>query len=120
MSIFKDQNDFMVAAGQEGGQVALYAALIAEESAEFAEAFIFGVDVETIKEAVDVIVVAAGFLVTALGEEGAQKAWNAVYESNLAKTLGKKDIRADGKLLQNDLYKKVAKAKLMCELAKLR
>lgn len=137
MSIFKDQWDFMQLGGQtavlradmdidlvDGAvkQLMLYSKLVAEEAEEFAEATLeeFEGDIMAdIKEAVDVIVVAAGYLVTRLGHDGAQKAWNLVHETNLAKVRGGAEKREDGKILQNKEYKEKLKAKLMDDLAEL-
>lgn len=129
MSIFKDQADFMTAGGQtvkggNGSQIFLYANLIEEESVEFLQADTV-VDephfatLETVKEAVDVIVVAAGYLISVLGVDGAQNAWNLVHESNLSKVSGNVEKRADGKILKNEEYKRLRKAKLMADLAGL-
>ena len=128
MSIFLDQADFMELGGQTVDrlhleQVFLYENLIKEESNEFTESIesSLGVSVanESVKEAVDVIVVAAGYLISVLGADGAQKAWDAVHESNLAKVAGAVEKRDDGKILKNEDYKKVAKAKLMAVLEAL-
>jgi len=124
MSIFHDQHDLMQAFGQtklkDLAQVAMYAGLVEEETNEFYDAArgdIFGA--EAVKEAIDVIVVASGFLCSVLGPDNAQKAWNAVLESNAAKVVGGVEKRDDGKVLQNAEYKKIAKAKLMGELEEL-
>jgi len=126
MSIFKDQADFMTAGRQtttagNADQIILYAGLIEEESVEFfqADAHLDEPDLatpETVKEAVDVIVVAAGYLISALGVDGAQSAWNLVHESNLSKVSGVIEKRSDGKILKNDEYKQYRKAKLMQDL----
>lgn len=120
-SIFIDQARFMSMGGQEIDgtqdlkQVWMYAGLIDEESLEFNQAFWNneGPDIETIKEAVDVIVVAAGYLISTLGVKDAQKAWDAVYASNLSKVVNAVEKREDGKILKSYEYKKVAKKKLM-------
>ena len=124
MSIFHDQADLMSAFGQntvmDMAQAALYAGLVEEEANEFYDAArddIFGA--ESIKEAIDVIVVSSGFLVSVLGADNAQRAWNSVLESNAAKVVGGVEKRGDGKVLQNTEYKKTAKAKLMAELEEL-
>ena len=125
--ILKDQEMLLVEFGQDvnGGaeeQASMYATLIAEEAGEFLETQAIGFDggpEQEIKEAVDVIVVAAGFLISKLGEQGARKAWNAVLESNLAKVAGGVTTREDGKVLQNSEYKKVAKAKMLEQLRAL-
>lgn len=123
-------------------QLALYESLIEEESAEMAEAFASkfktnpgGIPdlelmtdleftqaigrVDDIKEAFDVIVVAAGYLVTRLGVEGAQKAWNLGHETNLAKVRGGAIKRDDGKILQTKEYKEELKAQLYKDLKAL-
>jgi len=130
MSIFKDQSEFMLLGGQLTRgihfedrleqQLNTYAALIEEEAEEFETAYWYsGTEEDKVKESVDVIVVAAGWLVTKLGHEGAQKAWNAVHESNLSKVQGKVEKRADGKILKSDAYKKAAKAEMMAKLEAL-
>ncbi len=103
MSILKDQEALMVAFGQDvsGGsinQAEMYRTLVAEEAEEFREASDLK---ESVKEAVDVIVVASRFLISVLGEQDARRAWNAVLESNLAKVTGGVTTREDGKVLQN-------------------
>lgn len=129
MSIFEDQADFMSLGGQgiapklisvSAEQLCLYANLIAEEAEEFAKEFESPTSpTNDIKEAVDVIVVAAGYLISRIGVVGAQKAWNAVLESNLAKTRGKLEMRADGKILKNQAYKEQAKKELESRLAEI-
>lgn len=123
MSIFKDQADFMSIAGQitekkdcNCNQIALYSKLIEEESQEFTESFSGDNEAETVKEACDVIVVAAGFLISVLGANGAQLAWNAVHESNLQKLKGKIEKREDGKILKSAEYKEKAKHECMEKL----
>lgn len=121
MSIFKDQWDFMQLGEQTAigskDQVDLYATLIPEEYAEYWDAA--PGSTEEIKEAVDLLVVTAGFLISKLGVEGAQKAWNLVHETNLAKVRNGAEKREDGKILQNDEYKTSLKKKLMEDLEKL-
>lgn len=123
MSIFKDQADFMLLAGQltDGKtsrfkQAGLYVSLIEEETKEFDLATYQASMVNEVKEAVDILVVTAGYLITVLGEVGAQKAWNAVHESNMAKVQGNVEKRDDGKVLKNNEYKAIAKEKMMKEL----
>lgn len=122
MSIFKDQADFMSLGKQQvtpGNfeQRQLYTRLIKEEAHEFL--FESATLAEEVKEATDVIVVAAGFLISVLGPDGAQQAWNAVHESNLTKVTGGVEHRADGKILKSPEYKAKAKAELMDKLAYL-
>jgi len=138
MSILQDQQDFMNAAGQETktfnkDQSNLYAKLILEESDEFIgascvnttfddqEDFYLPVihDENTIKEACDVIVVATGYLISMLGAEGAQKAWDIVHANNVAKVAGKIEKREDGKIMKGDTGKAERKAKMMGELLEL-
>jgi predicted HAD superfamily Cof-like phosphohydrolase len=129
MSIFKDQADFMSTGGQtvkagNNDQIILYAGLIVEEFVEFlqADAEIDEPDFvspESIKEAYDTIVVAVGYLISALGVDKAQVGWNLVHESNLSKVSGFVEKRDDGKILKSDEYKKIHKAKLMTDLAEL-
>ena len=87
MSIFKDQWEVMSLAGQtairdvemtrvdeHADQLVLYANLISEEYQEFEDEIVKAeASVNDIKEAVDIIVVAAGYLVTRLGAEGGQQ-----------------------------------------------
>jgi hypothetical protein len=128
MSIFKDQADFMVAGKQtikpgSRPQIRLYAKLIEEESDEFLLEDSLDankpVTANTIKECVDTIVVCAGYLISALGEDGAQKAWNLVHEGNLSKVSGSVEHREDGKILKSEEYKKQAKLKVMAGLEAL-
>lgn len=126
MSIFSEQACFMEQGKQVTNglasqrQISLYAGLIEEESNEFLESFFKKQnDVESVKEAVDIIVVAAGFLVSMLGTEGAEEAWQAVYVSNLTKVSGLIDTRVDGKILKSEEYKKTAKKALMEKLDKI-
>jgi len=127
MSIFKDQADFMALANQNlgvgyTGQADMYATLITEESLEFAETqyhTYVGHSTDPVKEALDVIVVAAGFLNTVLGPDNAQKAWNLVHESNLAKLKGNVEKRADGKVVVSKEWKEAMKKKLKEDLLAL-
>lgn len=124
MSIFNDQADFMAQANQNihvgfTGQADLYATLTKEEFNEFWEAQSAGYDghvTDTIKEALDIIVVAAGYLVTVLGANGAQKAWDLVHETNLAKLRGNVEKREDGKVVVSKEWKEAMKAKLKEDL----
>lgn len=133
MSIFKDQWEVMSLAGQtavrdveltrideHADQLVLYANLISEEYQEFEDEIVKAeASVNDIKEAVDIIVVAAGYLVTRLGAEGAQKAWDLVNATNLAKVKNGAIKREDGKFLQTPEYKRELKAKLMDDLQRL-
>lgn len=125
-NIFGDQRRFMVEGGQSVyktniDQSRLYGRLIKEESEELNEALTNWLEFPTvenkadlIKEAMDVLVVAAGF-VHSLGLDGQQinDAWSAVHESNMSKVTGDVTKREDGKILKSAEYKAAAKAKLM-------
>jgi predicted HAD superfamily Cof-like phosphohydrolase len=132
-SIFHDQAQFMLAGKQtvdqpNSKQLRLYGDLIQEEFVEFDSEFDaaeFRADVtsgeieltpELIKEVADVLVVASGFLVTALGPDRAQEVWDCVHASNMLKTNGTAEHREDGKILKNAEYKKVLKERLMWDL----
>ena len=127
MSIFKDQADFMTLADQNLGvgttqQADMYATLITEESLEFAETQYhnyIGHETDAIKEALDVIVVAAGYLNTVLGPDKAQAAWNYVHETNLAKLKGNVEKREDGKVVVSKEWKDAMKKKLKEDLLAL-
>jgi predicted HAD superfamily Cof-like phosphohydrolase len=120
--IFELQSDFMSKAGQEINklsiaQVWLYADLINEESNEFDECKL--PEVEAVKEACDILVVASGYLISLLGKEKAQKAYELVHASNMEKLVGKVERREDGKILKNENFKTQIKEKLMADLAAL-
>ncbi len=127
MSIFKDQADFMSFASQDLNvgrtkQADLYATLITEESLEFSETQYHGYVgpvTDDVKEALDVIVVAAGYLNTVLGPDKAQAAWNLVHETNLAKLKGSIEKRADGKVVVSKEWKDAMKKKLKEDLLAL-
>ena len=124
MSIFKDQANFMTLANQDldvgmSQQADLYATLVCEESREFLETQAVDYDgpiTDMIKEALDVIVVATGFLNTVIGPEKAQAAWNLVHESNLAKLTGGVQKRDDGKVVVSKEWKDAMKQKLKDDL----
>lgn len=127
MSIFKDQADFMTLANQSlavgrTSQADMYATLIGEESLEFAETQYHnyvGHSTDPIKEALDIIVVAAGYLNTVLGPDKAQLAWNLVHETNLAKLKGNVEKREDGKVVVSREWKEAMKKKLKEDLLAL-
>lgn len=127
MSIFKDQADFMALANQNinagfTGQADLYATLIKEEFNEFWETQqvgYYGHPTDAIKEAFDILVVAAGYLVTVLGPEKAQTVWNLGHETNLAKLTGAIEKREDGKVVVSKEWKEAMKAKLKEDLVAL-
>ena len=125
--IFGDQSYFMHKGGQktntpDDAQAELYADLIQEETEEFLEAHYALLELEpeaSIKEAVDVIVVAAGYLISKLGASNAQEAWRLVHASNLRKLEGSVEKREDGKILKNAEGKAERKAKLLADLKDL-
>ena len=96
-----DQAKFMNAGGQtvtrfNPPQSKLYRDLVREESKEFIETTDH---VDAIKEAVDVIVVAIGYLISTVGVEGAAAAWDAVHANNMLKVAAKVEKREDGKVI---------------------
>ena len=124
MSILSDQRDFMLAAGQfvheqcsiANDQSELYGSLCDEEYEELADANSNG---ELVKEACDLLVVTAGLLISMLGYKKAEKAWELVHASNMAKTVGNIEKREDGKVLKSAEWKKEIKAKLMSDIQEL-
>jgi hypothetical protein len=96
---------------------------VEEEYGEFADtqvATYAGASVaDDIKEAVDVIVVAAGYLISRLGYEGAEKAWELVYQNNLKKLAGKIEKREDGKVMKGATDKAEIKKQLLKSLETL-
>lgn len=104
---FKDQKEFMEAAGQRTSgvgveQSCLYLDLIQEEYTEFARAP--ELSAEDVKEAVDMLVVTIGYLYS-IGVD-AEEAWRRVHASNMSKLVdGKLIKREDGKVLKPDTYK---------------
>lgn len=118
-NIFADQLDFINKSGQSGKDLkVLYAALIHEEAMEFESAWDDEPLINAVKEAVDVIYVAAGFVNAVLGDK-AIEAWGAVHASNMAKVSGNVEVREDGKILKNENFKAIAKEKLMIRLNEL-
>ena len=113
MSIFKDQYQFMKAAGNEFPECNTEAYqilcdhLIDEEYDEYVEeSYYYGPEnADTIKEALDLIYVTAQYLNTVIGPEMAEKCWQALHENNMSKcTDGKLVKREDGKVLKPDGY----------------
>lgn len=104
--IFKDQSEFMQACEQTTthlniNQAALYMDLITEEFQELIQS---ESRENAIKEAIDILVVTVGWLLSA-GVDAAE-AWRRVHESNLSKlTNGKMLKRDDGKILKGPSYK---------------
>ena len=118
MSIFEDQKEFMLAGGQSVGemnsdQIELYEELIDEEISELAlELFYYDyVDpdqqAKVIKEAIDVIVVTSGLLLS-MGVD-AEKAWDIVHENNMLKTQNV-EYDKNGKIKKSKKSKQAKKA----------
>ena len=118
MSMIEDQKEFMKAAGQiidkyDFYQIGLYIDLIEEESLEF-----FGTNClkDEIKEAVDILVVTIGFLIST-GID-VHKAWNLVHENNMLKVKTKPEYDENGKVKKSKASI-AAKEKMMKEIEKL-
>ncbi len=124
MSIFEDQKKFMLAGDQTVDelnlkQMDLYESLIHEEKSEFifASAKFYcestKLQAETIKEAIDILVVVSGWLLS--NGIDAQKAWDIVHENNMAKVKDK--IVKDGKgKIQKSPESIARKNKMMIDL----
>jgi hypothetical protein len=104
MSIFKDQHEFLKASDCADISLKneqLYSDLINEEFKEFVdEEFYLGNHgtANSIKEALDLIYVAAGYLNVTIGHDKAQQCWDALQANNMSKTV-------DGKLVKNEFGK---------------
>ena len=106
MSVFKDQEKFMLASGQTTGvlnpdQFNLYIKLMEEEADELATAIVAHDQVETMDALIDFMVVTIGAL-HSLGVD-VEGAWTEVMRSNLAKIdpeTGTVQRREDGKILK--------------------
>jgi hypothetical protein len=127
-NVILDQVDFMLAGGQSAAvpnidQIRLYATLIQEEATEFLDTleseYLPTSPADDVKEICDVLVVAAGYLISRLGMGGAMQAWNLVHSSNMRKVAGQIEKRADGKIGKGDEGKAERKAKLMADLEEL-
>lgn len=125
--ILNDQKEFMLAAGQfvheqantANVQSDLYGRLVIEEQREMYLAAQDEDICEFIKEACDCIVVTAGMLISMIGYEKAEKAWELVHASNMAKTTGVIEKREDGKVLKSAEWKAEIKSKLMQDIQEL-
>ena len=111
MSVFKDQEKFMLACDQtvdnfNKDQFTMYVKLIAEESQELIDAIIAGDKVETLDALTDILVVTIG-AIHSMGADG-DGAWNEVMRTNFAKIdqeTGKVRKREDGKVLKPEGWK---------------
>ena len=108
---FRDQTEFMLACDQtvserNDKQYDLYLDLIAEESAELAEAINNVDEVEQLDALIDILVVTIG-AINSMGADG-EGAWNEVMRTNFAKIdpdTGKVRKREDGKVLKPEGWK---------------
>ena len=117
-NIFDDQADFMFRGDQTVGrynrkQVQLYESLIAEEFKEFFHAVNNEPLQNQVKEAIDLIVVTAGFL-HSVGVDP-QKAWDIVHTNNLLKVTERPEYDAAGKILKSKASM-VRKEQMMLQL----
>lgn len=110
MTIFEQQANFMEIGGQTVGsmninQAARYAHHILEEAQELRRAWFEDYDhIKSVDGAVDLIVVAVGFL-HSIGVDP-QKAWDIVYEANMSKFEdGKPVFRPDGQIGKGKYWK---------------
>jgi len=104
MSIFTDQKEFMVAGSQEVSafddqQSQLYVELIEEEFNEFAEAVALEPKECQVKECVDIMVVAVGWLLSQGIDP--QKAWDLIHQNNMAKVNAVVVKDAKGKIIKS-------------------
>lgn len=110
MSIFKDQEKFMIAGDQSvdnynESQYNMYLDLIKEEVQELQDAVDQDDKVEQLDALIDILVVVVGAL-HSLGAD-AEGAWNEVIRSNMSKVdpaTGKVIKREDGKVLKPATY----------------
>ena len=117
MSIFHDQHNFMVACDSPRGtrEAELLAInLINEEYGEFSREGLFFAEnfenrsINSIKEALDLIYVAAQYLNATIGPDKAEECWDALQSNNMSKCIGGKVIkRTDGKILKPEGYVKL-------------
>jgi predicted HAD superfamily Cof-like phosphohydrolase len=111
MSVFKDQEKFMVACDQSvdkfnNDQFTMYVKLIAEESQELIDAITASDKVETLDALIDILVVTIG-AIHSMGAD-AEGAWDEVMRTNFAKIdldTGKINKREDGKVLKPEGWK---------------
>jgi len=103
-TIFNDQFEFLEASDCTDKNLEnekLYNKLIEEEYSELnREDFYLGQpkNTNTIKEALDLMYVTAGYLNVTIGPEKAQECWEALHANNMSKC-------TDGKLVKNEVGK---------------
>ena len=115
-SLFADQEEFMKAgdaaiASTEVSAEMLAVELIEEEFEEFMDenCYLSTGNLNSLKEAIDLIYVCCQYMNTVVGAEKAQKLWDTVHAHNMSKTQGGKLIkRADGKILKPEGFDKEA------------
>lgn len=126
MSIFHDQYEFLqagdVPVGTHEAEV-LASNLIFEEFEEFSTepAYIddnYTTDsrnINTVKEALDLMYVTAQYLNVTIGPDKAKECWDALHANNMSKcTNGKLLKREDGKVLKPDGYEKLDLSTVLC------
>lgn len=114
MSIFHDQYEFLQAGDVPCGTFdaeKLASKLIFEECDELSlEAYYLlePKNINTIKEALDLMYVTAQYLNVTIGPDKAKECWDALHANNMSKcTDGKLIKREDGKVLKPEGYKKL-------------
>ncbi len=117
-NIIKDQIKFMQAASQttdvlNKNQISLYTSLISEEVNEFFDA---ETAAEDVKEAIDILVVTLGFLLST-GID-VQKAWDLVHANNMLKVKSKPEYDENGKVKKSEASI-TAKEEMMDNIIKL-
>lgn len=113
VSIFHDQYEFLKAGDVEQYTTAaekLAIELMTEEWKEFWQEPCYNEtkNINTIKETLDLIYVAAQYLNVTIGPDKAKECWDALQANNMSKCVdGKLVKRADGKVLKPEGYKKL-------------
>ena len=114
MSVFHDQQEFLQAGDVEVGTLEaekLADKLITEEYLELAEEDYYAgtpSNINSIKEALDLMYVTAQYLNVTIGADKAYQCWQALHTNNMSKcTNGKLVKRADGKVMKPDGFKKL-------------
>ena len=132
MSLFHDQYEFLQAGDVPVGTWAaedLATQLVEEEFDEwFDEPSYFDnpdfleegeeeyFNINSIKEALDLMYVTAQYLNVTIGPDKAKEAWDALHANNMSKcTNGKLLKREDGKVLKPEGYEKLDLSKVLCD-----
>jgi len=109
-SLFHDQEEFLKAGDVEHFTVDaedLADSLIDEEFSELKEEPLYSIDgnINSIKEALDLMYVTAQYLNVTIGPDKAKACWDALHKNNMSKCInGKLVKRADGKILKPESY----------------